>query len=453
MNFKDYITPLRIKKLSTFFPLLIICLSFKACIVVPEQYSGLPPGPWRAVLKLEPRPVIPNPDAKPMPEKVNMQFEEVMEGELPFNFEVIYDTKEDYHIEFIHGEERIYIDEISMGRTPSRARDTVRIDFPVFDSYIVAYYEENVIEGRWIVPNRGNYSIPFVAYHGKDHRFTSLRKEPLMDISGKWEAYFEIETDSPYKAIGEFVQNGNHLTGTFLTETGDYRYLEGTVQADKAYLSTFDGAHAFLFEAKIREDSTMIGTFRSGSHYKTTWEAKRNPYFELGDPDTLTYIKEGYEGLAFEFPNTEGILTNLEDKEFEGKVKVVQIMGTWCPNCRDETNYLLEYLKNNPSDKLQVISLAFEKYRENDQALLTIKNFKEELNIPYPILLAGYYNKKEALNSLPMLNHILSYPTLIVLDENNEIKWIHTGFKGPATSGYDEFKQKFETIIGELIAD
>lgn len=441
-------------KLIQFLLLLGVSTLLSTCIVIPDQFTGLPPGPWRAVLKLESRPVIPNPDGRPLPDKVNLQFEEVTEGELPFNFEVVYDSEEEYHIEIINGDERIRLDQIFLGRTPSRARDTVRIDFPVFDTYITAFYEENVIEGQWISPNRGpNYTIPFVARHGRDHRFTTLRKEPFMDISGKWETYFEVETDTPYKAVGEFVQEGNYLTGTFLTETGDYRYLEGTVQADKVYLSTFDGSHAFLFEAKILPDSTMIGTFRSGTHYQTTWEAKRNPGADLIPADSLTFIKEGYEGLSFSFSNPEDQIISLTDEKYEGKVKILQIMGTWCPNCRDEVDFLLDYLEDNSSENLAVIGLAFERYKDKERAMGAIRNYKNRMEVPYEMLWAGSSDKKEAAKALPMLNHILAFPTLIVLDKKNEVRWIHTGFAGPATSQYAAFKNQFDSLISELIAE
>ncbi len=451
MDKKKSLRTLFVKKIKKTLYLVISSVILNSCIVVPDQYSGLPPGPWRAVLKLDPKPVVPNPEGRPLPNKLNIQFDEVTEGELPFNFEVIYDSPEDFHIEIINGEERIRVDEITMGRTPSRARDTIRIDLPVYDSYISAFYEENVIEGQWIDPTRGNYSIPFVARHGRDHRFTTLRKEPLMDISGKWEVIFGTETEVPYKAIGEFQQEGNYLTGTFLTETGDYRFLEGTVQADKAYLSTFDGSHAYLFEAKILPDSSLIGTYRSGNHYITSWEARKNPQAALSNPDSLTYIKEGFEGISFQFPNTEGQLITLEDEPFKGKVKILQIMGTWCPNCKDLTAFLKAYLNEQDNRQVEIIALAFEKYRSEGKALETIKNHKKELDIPYPILLAGYYDKQEAAEALPMLNHIMTFPTLIVLDKDNKVRWIHTGFSGPATSKYTAFKNKFDDTINKLI--
>lgn len=435
-----------------FLLLFLMVFSFSGCIVVENPHTGLAPGTWRAVLKLEPRPVAPNPKGEPLPEKVGLQFEEVTDGQLPFTFEVIYSSETDFYIEIINGSERIQLKDITIGRDRATAKDTIIINFPVYQSYLKGIYENNILEGEWVVTNRQNYSIPFVARHGQGHRFTTLKKEPKMDISGKWEANFEIDTETPFKAIGEFEQDNNYLTGTFMTETGDYRFLEGTVQDDKVYLSCFDGAHAFLFEAKIQDDSTLLGSFRSGKHYQTLWEARKNPNFQLTDPDSLTFLKEGYDKVAFTFENTEGQMVSLEDPPYQNKIKIVQIFGTWCPNCRDETEYLVEYLKNNPHPDLEVIGLAFEKFREKDKALQTLQTYKEQLNIDYELLLAGYYNKSEA-EALPMLNDILSYPTLIFIDRNDQVRKIHTGFSGPATSQYTDFKKEFETFVKKLLKE
>lgn len=423
------------------------------CFVMPNKYSGIAPGPWRAVLKLDPRPISPNPKGEPLPEKLNMEFEEVTEGELPFVFEVIYENETDFYIEILNGEERIRVDDITMGRDPRTAKDTVLIRFPVFDSYISAIVESNVMEGFWVVNYRENYSIPFVAHHGRNHRFTTLKKTPAIDLTGRWETTFESEDEDPYPAIGEFVQKDNHLTGTFYTETGDYRYLEGTIQADKAYLSCFDGSHAFLFEAKIRPDQTMIGSFRSGAHYQAIWQARRNPDFQLGDPDTLTRLLPGVETLSFSFPDPDGKMVSLADPKFDGKIKLVQIMGTWCPNCRDETNFLLDYLGKNPTQELAVVALAFERYREEPRAFQAIRTYKEKLGLPYDVLLAGYHDKTEALSRLPMLNEIISYPTLLIVDRDNRVRRIHTGFSGPATKEYESFKARFQQTIEKLVAE
>ncbi len=440
-------------RLPYYFLLLTFYSSIQGCVVVEGKYNALPPGIWRAELKIDPRFVSPNPKAKPLPEKVNMTYDEVEPGIIPFNFEVIYDNDSSFHIEIINGEERIQVlsENISFGRGRHRAQDTIRIEFPVFDSYISGAFAGNVIQGQWVVKNRDNYAIPFVAKQGKPYRFTPLTKEPFTDLTGKWATTFGLKENEPYPAIGDFKQKGNHLTGTFMTETGDYRFLEGTVQGDKFWLSVFDGAHAFLFEGKILDENELTGAFYSGKHYLTTWEATRNADATLTSPDSLTYLLPGYDSFYFSFENPDGKTISLDDPEYQGKAKIIQILGTWCPNCRDETAFLVDYLDKNKMEDLAVIALFFEKHKDKEMATKAIHIYKEKFGINYEAVLAGPSDKKEAAKALPMLNHILSYPTMIFLDKNNQVKRIHTGFYGPATEQYEDFTKDFDQFVKQLI--
>lgn len=437
------------KLLLSYFTLVIL---LSGCVVAESEYTKLPTGPWRAVLQIKEQYITPNPKGKPLPDKMDITYEEVQPGEIPFNFEVTYENDTVFHIDLINGSERIRIpaENIGFGRTKHRAIDTVRIDFPVYDSYINGTFAGNTIVGKWVVNNRENYAIPFLAKQGKAYRFTTVRNEPVTDLTGKWACTFGLDEEEPYPAIGEFSQNGNELTGTFLTETGDYRFLQGTVQSDHFWLSCFDGAHAFLFEGIINEDGTLAGAFYSGKHYHTTWEGKRDPDATLASPDELTFLKDGFSDFNFNFKNPDGKTISLQNPEYEGKAKIVQILGTWCPNCRDETAFLVDFMKRNQRDDLAVIALAFEKHRGKAKANAAIRRYKEKFGMDYEIVLAGPSDKEEAAKALPMLNHILSYPTLIFLDKNNQVKRIHTGFTGPATSQYDAFVKDFESFVETL---
>ncbi len=427
--------------------LLLISALFSGCIQVNNGFDRLPPGIWRATLDLEQKAPLDNVDED---EVENRAFEEVAKGELPFNLEIRYEADNSISAILYNGDEKMEVKNVEFGRMKYRPVDTFQINFPVYDTYIKGTFQERFMKGKWIVNYKNNYEIPFTAEYGRDFRFSNLKKEPKIDLNGKWEVMFSLE-DDPYPAIGEFVQKGNRLTGTFLTETGDYRFLEGTIQDEKIYLSCFDGSHAFLFEGKVLEDESLIGTFRSGSHYKTTWSARRNPDAILGDPDKLTFLKEGYNKFDFSFENTEGKLVSLSDKKYDGKVKLVQILGTWCPNCRDETNFLLDYLQKNPSNKLEVIGISYERYKEKEKAISAIKRYKDNLNIPYDLLYGGYANKSDASETLPMLNKIISYPTLIFIDKNDKVRKIHTGFSGPATSSFNSFQKEFNVFMEELL--
>lgn len=434
--------------------LLLFCtLLLSGCVVPDSEYLKLPPGVWRAVLQIETQVITPNPKGKPLPEKENIKFEDVQPGEIPFNFEVVYDNDSTFHIEIINGEERIMVpsEDIAFGRSKDQARDTVRIDFPIYGSFIRGAFAGNTIAGEYVATTRENYAIPFIATQGKMHRFATVRTEPAADLTGRWAVTFGLDEEEPYPAIGEFKQNGNELTGTFLTETGDYRYLEGTVQGNKFYLSVFDGAHAFLFEGKIMADEQLVGAFYSGKHYRTTWEGIRDENATLTNPNELTYLNEGYDRFNFAFANPDGEMISLDNPEYEGKAKIVQILGTWCPNCKDETEFLVDFLEKNKNPDLAVIALAFEKHKDPAKANEAIRTYKKKLGIGYEMVLAGLADKKAAAEALPMLNHIMSYPTMIFLDKNNQVKRIHTGFAGPATSQFEDFKKDFETFVSELV--
>jgi thiol-disulfide isomerase/thioredoxin len=431
---------------------VLAILLFSGCLQFQNQFTALAPGKWRVVLQLTPQVQFTNPKGEPLDELMGLEFEEVSEGELPFIMEVIYTDPENFVIEIINGEERIRVEDIRVGRDRATAKDTLKIDFPVFDTRIEAIYEEKVMAGEWIVNYKEGYRIPFVARQGKDHRFTTLRKDPIMDVSGRWEVTFGLDTDEPYPAIGEFKQEGNHLTGTFATETGDYRYLEGSVQEDKLYLSTFDGSHAFLFEAKIKADSTLTGSFRSGKHYKTTWEARPNPDVSLTPPDSLSKIVHPEKIGSSRFTDLNGRKISFSDPQFSGQPKLIMLMGTWCPNCRDATRFLTNYLENNETGNLAVFGLAFEKYRSEEKALSALRVYREKMQIEYPLLLGGYADKKEAAEKIAILDKLTSYPTFLLVDDKNTVRKVYSGFYGPATREYQAFQKDFDQMIKDLLA-
>lgn len=430
--------------------LFILTLNLYACIVAPNKFSKLPPGEWRGILKLDPanwdKAKVHGRDVNP-----NVVIEEATLGELPFNFTVEYVNQDSFFITFRNAEERVIADKIEFGWDKSIAKDTIRIYFETYDAYITGIFDERVIQGEYVVNTRENYRIPFVAYYGKNHRFTELKKQPFMDISGRWKTTFG-EDDKAYSAIGEFKQKGNRLTGTFLTEKGDYRFLEGDIQADKIYLSAFDGGQTTLFEGKILPDSTIIGSFWFGTHFKTSWLAARDDEFQLNDPTNVVHLLPEYSGLSFELNDTKGNIVSLEDEQFQGKAKVIQINGTWCPNCTDETRFLTEYYQRKP-ENLEIIGVSFEKYKDTLKAYRAIDLYVDKFEIPYPMLYGGINKNDNFRMAFPMLSGIASYPTTIYLDKNNSVVKIYSGFAGPATSEYEKFIADFENTIKTITSN
>lgn len=360
---------------------------------------------------------------------------------LAFNFNVTDAT----HLEVYNASEIIAVDEVSY------EQDSVVIKLPVFEGYLKAALTENRLKGYFRIDGL-NRAVPFEALYGITSRYEVSRAAET-DVTGSWEINFNKEkTSGGSKGLAVLEQQQNKVTGTIRTTTGDHRFLEGVVDGSTLKLSAFDGAHAFYYEAKV-EDKQLNGMFYSGNHYTATIEGKRNPDFKLASGDTLTYLNPGYERLTFSFPDANGKLVSLDDERFKDKVTVVQLMGSWCPNCLDETRFFKSYIDANKTLPLAFVGLAFEYSKSETMAFERIKRLQERLKIDYPILLAQYgsTSKTSAQEKLPMLNAVLSYPTSIIVDKKGEVRYIHSGFDGPATGKpYEFYTRKFDSIINTL---
>ena len=363
---------------------------------------------------------------------------------LAFNFKVTNAT----HLEVYNANEIIYVDEVSY------QQDSVLIKLPVFEGYLKAAITENGLKGYFRIDGL-NRSVPFDAIHGISSRYDTS-EEANLNLTGSWEITFNKSKPSGgSKGLAILEQDQNKVTGTIRTTTGDHRYLEGVLDGNTLKLSAFDGAHAFYYEAKVIGDQ-LEGIFYSGNHYTATINGKMNPDFKLASGDTLTYLKPGYDKLSFVFPDANGKLVSLDDDRFRDKVTVVQLMGSWCPNCLDETRFFKSYIEQHKNLPLEFVGLAFEYSKSEAQAFERIKRLQDRLEIDYPILLAQYgsTSKTSAQEKLPMLNAVLSYPTSIVVDKKGKVRYIHSGFDGPATGKpYEIYTRKFDSIITNLASE
>lgn len=365
--------------------------------------------------------------------------------ELPFLFHVTSPN----NLQVLNAEEIIEVDEVTY------KSDSIFIKLPVFEGYLAAKFVGKNLKGSFIKESLDRV-VPFRAEYNNDVRFPENKVRPPERVDGTWEVVFSkgIEGDE-YIAKGIFEQTDHFVSGTFRTTTGDYRYLEGIMDGNIMKLSAFDGAHAFLFTAKV-SDSTMQGHFYSGNHWKEPFEAIRNDNYELPHEDTLTYLNEGYDAFAFSFPDANGNLMSLSDERFKDKVVLVQIMGTWCPNCLDESKYYVSQYNALKHKGVEIVALAFEYAKTEEKAFNSIKRLQDKIGIEYPVLLAQYgtSNKQKAQEKLPMLNHVLSYPTTVYVDKKGQVRKIHTGFNGPATGEkYVSFQEEFNAFINTLISE
>jgi thiol-disulfide isomerase/thioredoxin len=401
---------------------LLWLLALSACSPTPESTPPTPlqEGTWRAVIELQ-------------------------EQELPFTFELQSVAEDAYQIYIINGEERLLLDEVL------RSGDSLDIPMNFFDTRIRAAISDGQLQGEFIKNYAEDYRLPFRAEYGENYRFLPVAATEAADFSGKWEVLFKGDS---LPSVGIFEQQGNTLTGSFLTTTGDYRFLAGNVKGDTMLLSAFDGEHAFLFEARLRPDGSLQGDFWSGKSYHNTWTASRNAEAALPDPNELTYLKKDYDQLSFTFPNLQGEPVSLSDERYRGKVVIVQLFGTWCPNCMDETRFYADWYRRNKDRGVEIIGLAYERKDDFDYASRRVSKMIEKLDVGYDFLIAGIADKEAAGRTLPMLNRVMSFPTSIFIDRNGQVRNIHTGFSGPGTGiYYQQFVEEFNILMDKLLAE
>ena len=361
---------------------------------------------------------------------------------VPFRMEMS-EQKSKLILEIVNGDERISLQ-------LNTDKDSIIARFPELDAYIKFKVEEsgNAIRGYWLNMNKKALTkIPLNA--SVDKTITELGPNTSV-IDGKWKATFSPNSKEPEVTVGVFKQKAGLIQGTFLTETGDYRFLAGTVGDSIFSMSTFNGSWAFLVEGRIVNDS-IYGKFYSGASYQTDWVAVKDASATLRDPSKLTYVDKSADFNFAALKSLKGKSVGLE-KRVKNKVVIYQIMGTWCPNCIDEIHYFKELYQKYHNQGLEIIGMSYEVGNDAKSQIKRLKAFKKRLSIPYEILLAGTSSKEVASSQFPMLNGIMSFPTAVVVDRTGKIVYVHTGFNGPATGeAYENYTKEMKELIEKLL--
>lgn len=330
--------------------------------------------------------------------------------------------------------------------------DSLIVPLHIFDTQLKALFKNGSFEGHWIKNYSDGYEIAFKAQKEQipPQNSESTVATPSTLVS-KYRVYFESEIEDSTVAVAEFKQNGNELKGTFLTETGDYRFLNGTIEGNELKLSTFDGEHAFVFTGKVDNAGIIHGHFASGKTWHEQWWAYPDMNVSLTDASTLTYLEDGAQTLRFEGKALDGSVVNLDHEMFKGKPFILQIMGTWCPNCMDETKFLSHWYASNPDIGVELVSLAFERKDNFNYGSKRLELLKKRFNVSYSLLFGGGYDKELAAEKLSELSSVVAYPTLIFYNSNHEVTHIHTGFTGPGTGEhFERWKLDFEKRVAEI---
>jgi thiol-disulfide isomerase/thioredoxin len=399
----------------------------KGMTIVRREPAGFRNGRWRAILHRK--------DGQ----------------EIVFNFE----TKDSAGKKIVYirnAGERLLVDDITL------QGDSVLMRLPFFESQLRAVLtKDGNLEGVWISRGADTYRyIPFKAFYGDSFRFATTGPAAT-NLTGRWRAVFRAaDGKDTTLRIGEFEQTGERVTGTFLDAGGDLRYLEGVATGDSLKLSCFDGGHAYLFTAKIEGNQRLSGgQFFSGTVSHETWTANRDEQARLSDEFSRTTWKKEVP-LQFTFTDIDGHAVSLADERFKGKVVLIQIMGSWCPNCMDETGFLSGFYNEYHGKGVEIIGLAYERSTDFARSQNSLRSFQRRFQVKYPMLITGVTvgDPQKTEKTLPQLDKIENFPTTIFVGKTGKIEKIHTGFSGPGTgSHYEEEKKVFYDTVDGLLAE
>jgi len=351
----------------------------------------------------------------------------------------------------------------------------ILLTFDVYDSRIRAELDPDgqTLTGDWekTAPEGGLSRLAFAASRGQaGRRFlapagdgegagapasTAPTSTAPASIAGVWAV--ELTDESGHEpAQGEFTQTGTEVTGTFLTPTGDYRYLAGSYDQGLLRLSTFDGAHAFLFTARAGEDGTLAGDFWSRDGYHATWTARRAEEGEVILPDawSLVGLTNDDGRFTFNFPDLDGGVLASDDPRFVGKVLLVNLFGSWCPNCNDEAPLLAAWYRRYRERGLEIVGLAYELTGDAERDRVFVRRYGERHGIEFPLLLAGLSDKGAAAETVPDLSAVIAFPTSIFIGRDGRVAKIYSGFAGPGTGAHHErLVAELEGVLEGLLGE
>jgi thiol-disulfide isomerase/thioredoxin len=248
-------------------------------------------------------------------------------------------------------------------------------------------------------------------------------------------------------------------TGIMEPVSGDTGLLHGMVSNGSNgqihfHLSRFDGIHVLALEGELGADGTLKGQIGAVKAL-SAFTAERATNAAAADPNTLagglTHVKDRREPFRFSGVDQSGRTVDQSSPEFKGKPVIVDIFGTWCPNCHDEAPLLEQLYRKYQAQGLVILGLAYEYIDDTPRNLKQIAIYRDKYGITFPLLLAGTTDRGQIAKTLPQLVNFGAYPTTIFLDRNGHVHAIHAGFAGPSTGDkYQEAQQHMDELAREI---
>lgn len=338
------------------------------------------------------------------------------------------------HLEFFNGPETLHASILG----------TDSFSLPPFDGLITGHWNAGQFEGQWTDGLRNDYRVRLTATETRD-----AASELEEDVPWKhWDAFMPGNDSTPFGTLMLQVTH-NRIQGTIATPTGDFRHLHGAPRSDGSWeFGTFDGAHLYHLRTWPAKNG-LFGTFHSGNHYASTFRGDLRAHA----PETAPLEAPLRDSIPFEAHayNRDGERLIWTAETLPGEITVIDIMGTWCPNCLDEIRLLKRLAAAHPD--VAFMSVAFERGADEqpERAWQRIEQYRNELNVEWPMYLGGPANKQKAGDAFPFLERVASFPTTLFVHRDGRII-THSGFNGPATGAAHQaeiaaFEQNIQSLL------
>ena len=362
--------------------------------------------------------------------------------QVPFNFEI--DSKGMVYL--LNAEECFKTSPVVI------QHDSLFIPLDQFDNELAFHFQKNILTGVLRKQDHRTVLLPATAEKGKTFRFKENKNARAEKLEGTYSIEFTFESGKKERSVAVFKQNGNQLTGTFLKESGDSRYLQGIAEGNKFYLSSFIGSTPGYYTGEVHTDGTIEGE-QIGSRVHHQFRGKRDRYAALPNPYEKLNVGERKKLAPFSFPDIAGNMVSLSDEKYRNKVVIIPVTGTWCPNCIDEAIFLSPWYEQNKHRGVEIMTIHYERQSDTAFSRKVMRRFRERFNIQYDQVFGGIAHSDTVRRTLG-LPEFKSYPTTLFIDKKGNVAKIHSGYTGPAAGRfYDEFLKEFNDEVDRLLKE
>lgn len=127
-----------------------------------------------------------------------------------------------------------------------------------------------------------------------------------------------------------------------------------------------------------------------------------------------------HESYPFDFSLTSVDGETISKSDFEGKVLIADIWGTWCPPCRKEIPHFIQLRENYGEDGLEILGLNYERSGDETKNIENIKNFMEEYKMNYACVIGDEDTRAQVPN-------FQGFPTTLFIDKEGKVRLTMVG--------------------------